>query len=134
MLWVYSDSLHWKDYCEQNIHPRIRDHATLLNWSQRKLWWHRNALAVRIFKHWSGVTGHQSGGKQRYSGRNFNPLAVIFLPKSEPVVLQFYPAFKQMKKRGLRIELDKLERRLDELILAIEEHKSRTAPTVSTSP
>ena len=38
VIFVYSNSRIWKDYIENEILPAIKDHAMILNWSERRNW------------------------------------------------------------------------------------------------
>jgi hypothetical protein len=83
ILFVYSDSPHWKSYIERNILPQIQDHAVILNWSERNQW-DTTSWPVRVFKHWGGR-------------KDFNPLAVVFCSLTQVRVIRFYPAFLDFK-------------------------------------
>jgi hypothetical protein len=98
MLWVYSDSPHWKEYCETQILPRIRDHAAVLDWSNRLQWWRSSDLAVRIFKTYGNVVLYRRKGQSTYYGREFCPLAVVFPESGHVEVLRFYDAIRENKK------------------------------------
>ena len=57
ILFVYSDSPHWKQYIEANILPRIEHCSVILNWSQRETWYKKRPWEVSAFHHWAGEPG-----------------------------------------------------------------------------
>ena len=84
ILFVYSESPNWQQYIETNIVPRIDKKAVLLNWSKRSEWKNKKPLEAKILEHWGGE-------------REFNPLAVVFMPKGMVKVIRFHKAFKDYK-------------------------------------
>ena len=84
ILFVYSDSPHWKDYIESNILPRIGSCSVTLNWSERKKWGAQSPFEARVFKRWAG-------------DREFNPVAIIFPPRGKVKVIRFWQAFRDYK-------------------------------------
>lgn len=84
VLFVYSDSPTWQTYIEAQILPIIREQAIILNWSQRRTWPRRFSLAVAAFKHFGGW-------------REFNPMAVVFLPLRRAKVFRFLQPFREFK-------------------------------------
>jgi hypothetical protein len=101
VLFVYSDSLIWKEYIENEILPHIQDRAVFLNWSERKTWRHIS-LAVLVFRHFGGH-------------RNFNPMAVVFRPFKLVKEIRFYEAFREFKE-GDPERVEKLKAELFETI------------------
>ncbi len=84
ILFVYSRSPVWQEYIESNWLPRLRDHAVVLNWSDRSRWSRRKSLAVWLFRHWAPA-------------ENFNPMAILF-PAFRPVRrVGFFYAFRDWK-------------------------------------
>jgi len=114
MLFVYSDSPNWKEYIESNILPRISDKAVVANWSERSKWdWTNKPLELRIFRHWTGVYRyiHGRGKKEKWYGRDFNPVAITFAPWWRVRVFRFWKAFKD-HKHGKDKKLRELEHQL----------------------
>ena len=102
-LFVYSDSSNWKEYIEKHILWKIREQAVVMNWSQRSQWdRRRNPLEVRIFEHWSAKRG---------AVKEFNPMAVVFVPWWRPRMFRFWQAFKEFRNgrdrslRSLEVQL-----------------------------
>ena len=79
---VYSDSPNWKQHVETEILSRVGHKLVALNWTHRARW--RRSIEVRAFQHWGGE-------------RDFNPLAILFLPRRPVLVLRFRPAFRDLK-------------------------------------
>ncbi len=100
IIFVYSNSPIWKSYLEENIIPKIQDHAIILNWSNRNHW-DQNDWTVRSFHHW--------GGRE-----DFNPLAIIFCHFLNVRVIRFYRAFHDFK-HGKVISLHEAEAQLLDL-------------------
>lgn len=98
ILFVYSDSPHWKDYIESNILPRVGSYSVTLNWSERKKWGDQSPFEARIFKRWAG-------------DREFNPVAIIFPPGGKVKVVRFWQAFRDYK-HGKHRALKKAEEEL----------------------
>ncbi len=85
ILLVYSRSPKWEEYIENNWIPRFRDHAMVLNWSDRLKWKRWNSLPVWIFRLWAPE-------------RDFNPM-IIFVPWFSPVQkIGFFYAFRDRKQ------------------------------------
>ena len=57
----------WQQYVEDNWLPRLRDHAMVLNWSDRATWKKRRSFPAWVFRHWG-------------PSENFNPMAIV-LPR-----------------------------------------------------
>ena len=76
VLFVYSNSPNWEAYIEENILPRIRDRAVILNWSERKLWPQRCPWEARAFRYWAGSGRVQSSchRPQPLEGNSSRPL------------------------------------------------------------
>lgn len=122
MLLVYSDSPNWKEHIENSLLPIVRDYAVVLNWSKRSSWdIKRKPLEVKVFQHWTDVSVFKSEGRRRWEGENFNPIAIVFMPGGKVEVLRFWKAFKD-HKHGKSESLEKLEKKLGELIATIEKH------------
>ena len=113
VLFVYSDSPHWKSYIEQNILPHVQEYAIVLNWSERSQW-HRLSWSVQAFHHWGGR-------------REFNPIAIVFCSLGDVRVFRFFKAFHEFK-RGKPGILRKTESELVELVNAkVREQSSQNA-------
>lgn len=94
ILFIYSDNQDWKNYAEQNIIPKIKEHSIILNWSERNNWINSNTLEAKIFKnfHW----GREWIWRQniRAGGQNYNHQAIIFKPWNKPKIINFWKPFK----------------------------------------
>jgi hypothetical protein len=84
ILFVYSESPNWQTYIEENILPRIRERAVVLDWSQRRLWSSTSPWEARFFRHFSG-------------DREFNPLALVSGPHGRVRRIRFRRAFLDLK-------------------------------------
>jgi len=85
MVFVYSNSPHWKERMEQVILPRVEKKAVVLNWSERSTEaWRRRPLAVRVFELWGG-------------GREFNPMAVVFPTGRRTKTIRFWQAYRDFR-------------------------------------
>jgi hypothetical protein len=84
ILFVYSESPNWQTYIEENILPRIRDYAVVLNWSERRLWSSTSPWEARFFRRFSG-------------DREFNPLALVFCSRGRIRSVRFHRAFLDLK-------------------------------------
>jgi hypothetical protein len=84
ILFVYSESPNWRDYIEQNILPRIRNHAIILNWSERRSWASASPWEARFFRRFAG-------------DRESNPLALVFCARGRIRVVRFHQAFLDFK-------------------------------------
>ncbi|KKL09376.1 hypothetical protein LCGC14_2566480 [marine sediment metagenome] len=83
VLFVYSNSLIWKEYLETHVIPELPRTALRLNWSERSKWnW--ASLPVRIFRHFGG-------------SKEFNPLGVVFRPFRKTKVFRFWKPFRDFK-------------------------------------
>lgn len=101
LMLVYSDSPVWKEYVEANWLPRVADVAVLLNWSARKRWPSEHPFEARVFRRWAGR-------------REFNPLAIAFMPDGQVEVVRFWRAFRDFK-HGKAARLRAAEKRLEEI-------------------
>ncbi len=101
LLLVYSDSPVWKPYIEASWLPRLGDVAVPLNWSERKRWPSERPFEARVFRSWAGR-------------REFNPVAIAFLPDGTVEVVRFWRAFRDFK-HGKAARLRAAERRLEEI-------------------
>ena len=84
VLFVYSDSPNWKSYIESQVLPSIKDHAIVLNWSERSRWKGKKSWPVRAFRHWGGR-------------KEFNPLAIVFCGLTRVRTIRFYQAFRDFR-------------------------------------
>jgi len=101
-LFVYSESPNWQAYCEENILPRIRDRAVVLNWSQRRLWNDESPWEARYFRRFGG-------------DRKFNPMALVFCKRGRVKAVRFHQAFLDLK-HGKGSALRKAEAELFSLV------------------
>jgi len=121
MLFVYSNSPNWKEYIEANILPRISSYAVVINWSERSKWeWEKKPLEFKVFQHWTGVRRYFFKAKKKWDGREFNPVAIIFVPWWRRTVLRFWQAFKDFK-HGNKKSLTNLESRFFEIIKSVKQ-------------
>lgn len=95
ILFVYSESPHWKDYIEDEILPRIRNRAVVLNWSHRQNWFGRFDLGPMLFRHFGGY-------------KEFNPISIHFRFLHRQRVYRFYEPFCNWRKKNDKRELDEL--------------------------
>ncbi len=84
VLFVYSESPNWQSYIEENILPRIRDCAVVLNWSERRLWPSTSPWEARFFRRFAG-------------DREFNPLALVFCSGGRIRSIRFHRPFLDFK-------------------------------------
>jgi len=64
VLFVYSDSPHWKQHVETNILPKLPRDSVILNWSERARW-RSFSVPVLLFYCFAG-------------NREFNPIGLVF--------------------------------------------------------
>jgi len=84
VLLVYSQSPIWQEYVESKWLPILRDHAIVLDWSERSQWKARKSFATWVFGVWK-------------PSDNFNPM-VILIPRFAPIRrIGFYYAFRDWK-------------------------------------
>jgi hypothetical protein len=83
VLFVYSDSPHWKQHVETHILPKLPPNAVILNWSERAHW-KRFSLAVRLF--------HCFAGR-----KEFNPIGLVFNPFAIVERYRFWQPFQEAK-------------------------------------
>jgi hypothetical protein len=95
LLFVYSDSPHWKQYIEEEILPRLQDRAVVLNWSERTNWIGKMTLSSMVFRHFSGC-------------RKFSPIAVRFRLFGIHTTYRFWDPIKKWRKKDDRKDLDSL--------------------------
>lgn len=93
LLFVYSDSPHWKEYIEQEILPRIQHRAIILNWSERRKWIQGMTLGSMLFRHFGGY-------------REFNPIGLYFRPFWIHRTYRFWEPIRKWKKKEDRRDLD----------------------------
>ena len=80
VLFVYSDSPHWKTHVEASILPRLPANAVVLNWSQR-MSWQTFSLPVLLFRCFAGE-------------REFNPIGLVFERFKVAKPYRFWRAFR----------------------------------------
>jgi len=114
VIFVYSNSPHWKPYIEEHILPKIQDHTILLNWSDRSKW-DRTSWIVQGFHRWGG----------HYE---FNPLAIVYSRFIDIRVFRFYNAFIDLK-HGNEIPLQKVESQFLDLVISLKNTKSQHTTT-----
>ncbi len=105
LLLVYSNSPVWQEYIETGWLPRFADVAVALNWSERKRWPSEHPFEARVFRAWAGR-------------REFNPVAIAFLPDGTVEVVRFWLAFRDFK-HGRPARLRAAEQRLEEVAAAV---------------
>lgn len=89
---VYSESPNWQDYFEEHVITPAGGHAVVLNWSERRLWKKSRSLPISVFLHFKPAT-------------EFNPYALVFLPKGRLREIAFFSAFRDHKHgRTRRLE------------------------------
>ena len=103
ILFVYSDNPRWQSRIEQQLLPLVREHAIVLNWSDRNNW-DRSSWAVQAFHHWGDT-------------REFNPLAIVYINLAHVRVFRFFKAFRE-SRRGRPANLEKLEAEFAQLVNA----------------
>ena len=87
IIFVYSNSPIWQEYIENEILPDIKDHAVILNWSERRNW--KSSLPVLAVRYFGGY-------------RNFNPIGMMFRPFRLIKVYRFFKAFQEFKHGNVR--------------------------------
>ncbi len=102
ILLIYSRSPVWQHYIETTWLPRLRDHAVVLNWSDRATWRQTNPFAAWVFRHWS-------------PSENFNPMAILFPTFPRTRRIGFYYAFRDWK-HGKGNSLHEAETQLFEFV------------------
>jgi hypothetical protein len=83
VLFVYSDSPHWKQHVETNILPKLPPHSVILNWSERARW-RRFSLPVLLF--------HCFAGR-----KEFNPIGLLFGRFTMAERYRFWQPFQDAK-------------------------------------
>jgi hypothetical protein len=101
IIFVYSNSPHWKTYIEENYFPLLTGRAFTLNWSERATW-DEKEWPVKAVKYWGG-------------DREFNPMAIVYINFFKIKVIRFFSAFNDYKF-GRTTQLKKAE---DEFFNAI---------------
>jgi hypothetical protein len=91
---VYSNSPVWQEYFETQVIPQLHDRAVVLNWSERKRW--SLTVSVILFQTFAG-------------SRDFNPMAIVFVPFRWPRRFRFYKAFRSFK-HGRVEDVERLRR------------------------
>ena len=84
ILYVYSESPKWQRYIEENIVPKLDGKVVLLNWSKRSEWKKVKPLEAKVLEYWGGES-------------EFNPLAIVFLPRGKVKVIRFHKAFMDFR-------------------------------------
>jgi hypothetical protein len=105
-LVVYSNSPIWQEYFDVHVLPAIGNRGIVLNWSDRRRW--KYSLPVALFRFFAGT-------------RDFNPLAIVFVPLAWPRRFQFYRAF-QAFKHGRPEEVESVRRDFFELLDEVAPH------------
>lgn len=95
VLFVHSDSDHWKDFIDSEILPHIRHRAVVLNWSERRKWLGSMSLGPMLFRRFGG-------------GRDFNPMGIRFRPFRPRRIYRFRKPILTWTEHGVRTELDGL--------------------------
>jgi hypothetical protein len=110
LVLAYSNSPNWQQYIEIEILPKLHPHSWIVNWSARSQWrWWTKPLEVRIFQHWTGANC------LFWSGKEYVPVAITFIPWWRPRVFRFWKAFKDFK-HGKPDKLKHIEEKLYELL------------------
>jgi hypothetical protein len=110
VLLVYSRSPIWQEYVEKQWLPVLRDHAIIVNWSDRATWSRRKSFASWVFGVWK-------------PSDNFNPMAIL-IPRFAPIRrIGFYYAFRDWK-HGKETALQRAE---SELFAFVRKLRDRTA-------
>jgi hypothetical protein len=95
LLFVYSDSPHWKQYIEEEILPRIQHRSVILNWSERRKWIQKLTLGPMVFRHFGGY-------------REFNPIGIHFRPLWIHSTFRFWDPIRKWRKKDDKKDLDEL--------------------------
>jgi len=83
VLFVTSDSPVWQEYLNRGVLAKIRGQTIVLNWSQRN---ERPLVSLRK------AVFHHFGGR-----REFNSMAVVFLPFRRAKIFRYYEPFRAYK-------------------------------------
>ncbi len=119
LLFVYSNSPNWKEYIEFNILPKISSYAVVINWSERSDWdWKKKPLELKIFQRWTGVNRYFFKGKKKWDGKEFNPVAITFLPWWRCKVFRFWQPFRDYK-HGKEKPLKDMETKLFKVLESV---------------
>lgn len=110
VLFVYSDSPHWKVYIEEHILPRLKPHVVTLNWSKRREWQELKPFEARVFYQWAG-------------DEEFNPMAIVIPAKGKMKEIRFWQAFKDFKHGKDRLLREAEKSLFDE----VEKHATKAA-------
>ena len=96
VLFVYSDSPHWREHVEANILPKLPENSVVLNWSHRSSW-NRFNVSVMLFRCFAGA-------------QEFNPIGLVFERFSVVTRYRFWQAFRDAR-HGRAETLQAVERR-----------------------
>jgi hypothetical protein len=99
-LVVYSNSSVWQEYFETHVIPQSGHRTVVLNWSERRRW--SLTLPVILFRIFSGR-------------RDFNPMAIVFVPFRWPRRFGFHEAFRSYK-HGRVEDVERLRREFLDLL------------------
>ncbi len=80
---VTSDSLHWRDYIEENWIPRLSNNVVVLNWSERINW--PGTIYTKIFYKFVGTE------------ENYCPSVVLLRGLKYPLIFRYYYAFRDAR-------------------------------------
>jgi hypothetical protein len=94
VVFVYSDSPHWKRHVETVILPKLPANAVVLNWSNRSRW-ETFSLPVMLFRCFAG-------------SREFNPIGLVFERFNAVDRYRFWQPFRDAKHGQLE-SLQRLE-------------------------
>ena len=83
ILFTYSESENWAQYIEENILPKISEHAVIINRTKQQDWKKEYGLERRAL---DSIAGH-----------GINPVALIFRNGYRTKTIAFYEAFRDMK-------------------------------------
>lgn len=101
IIFIYSNNPLWQSHIEEEILPKIKDHAVVLNWSERGHW-DKSLWVAKAFKRW--------GGKEDY-----NPMALVYNNLFSIKDFRFYQAFKS-RKHGKYHSIENIEERFIKFI------------------
>jgi hypothetical protein len=104
IIFVTSESPIWHDYLNNKWIPLIKEHAYILNWSQRKEW-DESQWEVKAFHHWG-------------RDREMNPIFIIYGNLLNIQVFRMYEPFIDYK-HGKEKKLLDMEKEIEKSINSI---------------